>query len=104
MRMFLIFDLPTKTAEDRRKYTDFRNSITKDGFIMIQYSVYCRFCRNDTEYYKMLRRIKGYVSAVEGEVRVFAVTEKQYSKMNTFSSKKKQEEILLSANPLVVIE
>ena len=104
MRMFVIFDLPTLTKEQRKIYTTFRDNILKDGFIMVQFSVYSRFCRNDTEYLKMLRRIKVYAPRNIGNIRVFKVTEKQYQNMITFSGNLKSDEKLLSANPLVVIE
>ena len=104
MRMMVIFDLPTLTKEQRRTYTEFRDNILRDGFIMIQYSVYSRFCRNDTEYLKLLRRIKTYAPRYIGEIRVFKITEKQYQNMTIFSSTQKADEKLLSSNPLVIIE
>ena len=104
MRLFVIFDLPTQTKEERKIYSEFRDHLIKDGFIMIQYSVYARFCRNDTEYLKILRRIKNYVPRKTGNIRVFKVTEKQYQNMVTFSGEFKSDEKLLSVNPLVVIE
>ena len=104
MRMMVIFDLPTLTKEQRRTYTEFRDNILRDGFIMIQYSVYSRFCRNDTEYLKLLRRIKTYAPRDIGEIRVFKITEKQYQNMTIFSSTQKADEKLLSSNPLVIIE
>ena len=104
MRMIVIFDIPTLTKEQRRTYTEFRDNILRDGFIMIQYSVYSRFCRNDTEYLKLLRRIKTYAPRDIGETRVFKMTEKQYQNMAIFSSTQKADEKLLSSNPLVIIE
>ena len=40
MRIIVFFDLPTETALDRKNYTKFRKFLIKDGFIMLQYSVY----------------------------------------------------------------
>ena len=40
MRMLVFFDLPTETAEDRRNYNRFRKYLIKNGFIMMQESVY----------------------------------------------------------------
>lgn len=104
MRMLVIFDLPTLTKDQRKIYADFRNNILKDGFIMIQYSVYSRFCRNDTEYLKLLRRIKVYAPKDIGDIRVIKVTERQYEKMTIFSKAQKSDEKLLSSSPLVIIE
>ena len=102
--MFIIFDLPTITKEDLKIYTTFRKNIINDGFIMVQLSVYSRYCRNDSEYHKILRRIKTYVPKNHGSIRVFSVTEKQYSNMVIFSSEKVSDEVLLSVNSLVVVE
>lgn len=101
MRMFVFFDLPTETIEDKRYYRTFRKSILNEGFIMVQFSVYVRYCRNKSEYLKYLRRIKQIIDDTKGEVRIIAFTEKQYEKMHVLSGKKKSDEELLSISPLV---
>ena len=40
MWLFVFFDLPTETKKDRRNSSGFRNSLLKDGFSMMKYSVY----------------------------------------------------------------
>ena len=42
MRMIVFFDLPTLTNEDKRNYRKFRKVLIKNGFIMLQESVYCK--------------------------------------------------------------
>ena len=42
MRMLVFFDLPTMTAEDKKNYRHFRTLLIKNGFIMLQESVYCK--------------------------------------------------------------
>ncbi len=42
MRMLVFFDLPTLTKEDKRNYRQFRKLLIKNGFIMLQESVYCK--------------------------------------------------------------
>lgn len=32
MRVFVLFDLPTETAEDRRAYRQFRSALVKTAF------------------------------------------------------------------------
>jgi len=44
MWLFALFDLPVVTKEDRRRYTVFRNELIKQGFNMLLYSVYARYC------------------------------------------------------------
>ena len=36
MRVLVMFDLPTETAENRRNYTKFRKYLIKSGFMMMQ--------------------------------------------------------------------
>ena len=44
-----MFDMPVITAEDRRRYSQFRKKLIDDGFIMIQFSVYVRICKNQDD-------------------------------------------------------
>ncbi|MDR2152365.1 MAG: CRISPR-associated endonuclease Cas2, partial [Helicobacteraceae bacterium] len=40
MRLLVLFDLPVKAKSDQRRATQFRNHLLKDGFSMLQFSVY----------------------------------------------------------------
>lgn len=44
MRMIVFFDLPVQTKTERRYATTFRNFLLKDGYHMLQFSVYARVC------------------------------------------------------------
>ena len=46
MRLILFFDLPVVSKEDRRIYATFRKYLIKNGYIMMQYSVYCKIFAN----------------------------------------------------------
>ena len=46
MRVIVFFDLPVQTSAQRREYTQFRKQLVKDGFIMMQESVYCKLALN----------------------------------------------------------
>ena len=43
MWLIAMFDLPVETTENRRDYVRFRKALLKDGFMMLQFSVYARF-------------------------------------------------------------
>ena len=43
MRLILFFDLPVVSKEDRRIYATFRKYLIKNGYIMMQYSVYYKY-------------------------------------------------------------
>ncbi|NLB62432.1 MAG: CRISPR-associated endonuclease Cas2, partial [Clostridiales bacterium] len=48
MRVLVFFDLPTITLEIQREYRRFRKYLVKNGFLMLQESVYCKLALNQT--------------------------------------------------------
>ena len=44
MWVFVFFDLPVLTKQQRKQATQFRKALEKDGFTMMQFSVYVRHC------------------------------------------------------------
>ena len=92
MRVILFFDLPVVDVEDRREYTRFRKYLLKDGYEMMQYSVYVRLCANKDAANKHINRaIKK--SPSKGAIRALILTEKQYEDMViVLGSLSKQEE------------
>ena len=46
MRVIVFFDLPITTIQGIRAYTKFRRFLLKDGFIMMQESVYSKLAQN----------------------------------------------------------
>lgn len=80
MRMIVFFDLPTETGEDRRNYRRFRNGLVKNGFIMMQESVYCKLLLNSTADQTMRETIRK-LRPPSGIVQIMTVTEKQFSKI-----------------------
>ncbi|MGH9821170.1 MAG: CRISPR-associated endonuclease Cas2, partial [Pyrinomonadaceae bacterium] len=45
--LVVMFDLPTETKQERRRYALFRKFLLKDGFSMLQFSIYGRHCASD---------------------------------------------------------
>ena len=80
MWLFVFFDLPVGTKEQRRRATRFRNSLRDDGFLMLQFSVYARVCRGQDAVEKHVRRVRGSLPK-EGSVRALQVTDRQYGRM-----------------------
>ncbi|MCK9472753.1 CRISPR-associated endonuclease Cas2 [Sulfurimonas sp.] len=93
MWLFVFFDLPTKTKKERRKYTQFRNHLLKDGFIMMQFSVYTRICKGDDSIETHKKRVKEHIPP-KGNVRMISITDLQYAKMETLIGIKTVEEKL----------
>lgn len=89
MWVIAMFDLPTDSAEARRAYTRFRKDLLNDGFAMMQYSIYYRHCASFENADTHIRRMGACVPA-QGEVRFVAITDKQFSRIQTFFGKKRQ--------------
>ena len=80
MRTLVFFDLPTITMEDRRNYRKFRKMLMKNGFIMLQESVYCRLLITPSAEQAAVKLIRENKPPA-GMVMILTVTEKQFSKM-----------------------
>ncbi|MCL1944375.1 MAG: CRISPR-associated endonuclease Cas2 [Firmicutes bacterium] len=78
MRMMIMFDLPTNTKDQRRAATQFRNNLIKQGFYMIQYSVYGRLCNGHDSVKKYKKRLQS-VLPLYGSIRLITITEKQFT-------------------------
>lgn len=78
MRMLVFFDLPTETAEDRRNYRRFRSGLIKNGFIMLQESVYCKLLMNSTADHYVREAVRK-IRPPRGTVQMLTITEKQFS-------------------------
>ena len=44
MRMIIFFDLPSVTYADQKEYNKFHKFLIKNGYIMMQESVYTKTC------------------------------------------------------------
>lgn len=93
MRMMVFFDLPTLTKTDRRNASRFRNFLIKEGYIMLQLSVYSRICKGQDDVDKHAKRLKCLIPK-EGSVRLLVITEKQYASMEILVGTLKKEEEL----------
>lgn len=78
MRILVFFDLPVKTKAQRRVATQFRNFLLKDGYHMVQYSVYARVCAGTDSIETHKKRLKAGLPS-GGSVRMMVVTERQYN-------------------------
>lgn len=85
-----MFDLPVKTREARREYAQFRKVLLREGFSMLQYSVYARFFAGEDA----ARPYREKVSAAlppSGQVRLLMVTDRQFGKMEVFYGRKRRQ-------------
>ena len=81
MRVIVFFDLPVITGEEKRAYLQFRKFLLKNGFMMVQESVYCKLALNGSAVSAIVENVRKN-SPNKGLVQLLTVTEKQYSKMD----------------------
>jgi len=86
MWIVAMFDLPVDSKAARRRYAQFRKALIKDGFAMMQFSVYIRHCASRENAEVHTRRVEDAVPD-DGEVRVLTVTDKQFERMRVFWGK-----------------
>jgi CRISPR-associated protein Cas2 len=101
MRILVLFDLPTLTQKDRREANIFRRNLIKDGYHMLQLSVYGRICKGEDTMEKHKKRLQLLLPS-GGNVRVLTVTEKQYASMEILIGSQKKEE-KIGAKQLVLL-
>lgn len=83
MWVFVFYDLPTESKEDRKNIAVFRKKLQKDGFAMLQFSIYIRHCNSRENADVHINRVKSSLPT-KGEVIIFTLTDKQFSMMEFF--------------------
>ena len=86
--IIVLFDLPTDTAQSRKQYTRFRQSLLNNSFSMMQYSVYMRHCASDENAAVHVSKVKASLPP-DGEVRIIKITDKQFGRIQVFYGKKR---------------
>ncbi len=87
MWLLVMFDLPTETKEQRKRYAQFRKALLMNGFSMFQFSIYLRHCPSIEVAEVHKRRLQSLIPE-EGIVGVLLITDKQLEKMEIFYGKK----------------
>jgi len=86
MWLFVFFDLPTTTKTDRKNAALFRKNLEKDGFSMMQFSVYARNCpsRENLEVHENRIRL---ALPPAGNVSMMSITDRQFAEIRTYYGK-----------------
>ena len=93
MVLLVMFDLPTNTTKQKRAYTMFRKNLLNNGFEMLQYSIYYRYCFGEysTNKYKKIA-IKYAPKKSLGSIRIITITSKQFDDMIVLYGSDKENE------------
>ena len=101
MRVLVLFDLPMNTSAQVREYNQFRKYLIRNGFMMMQKSVYCKLALNLTAVNAIVENLRRN-HPDEGLVQVLTLTEKQFSKIE-FIVGESYSEVLDSDQKMVVL-
>lgn len=102
MRLILFFDLPVTTKKDRKTYAQFRKYLIENGYIMMQYSVYCKIFANREAAVKHVANLEKSVPK-KGQIRLLLVTEKQYAKIEIITGGKSMQETIVNSDSFIKI-
>lgn len=80
MWILVMFDLPTETKKQRKRYAEFRKSLIQDGFTMFQFSIYVRNCASRENTKVHIDRVKNLLPE-EGKICIITITEKQFNEI-----------------------
>ena len=89
-----MFDLPVLTKPQRQIASRFRVRLRKEGYLMIQYSVYARPCVTVEQLETHAERVRKFAPAT-GNVRLLFMTDQQWANSHTilgehFQQKKRE--------------
>lgn len=90
MWIFVLFDLPTETKEDRKKYTLFRKKLMKDGFSMFQFSAYVRHCPSKENRDVHAKRVRSALPDF-GHIGIISLTDRQFEQIEIYAGKRPVE-------------
>ena len=102
MRLILFFDLPVMTKTDRRNYALFRKYLIQNGYMMMQFSVYCKIFANRDAAVKHSAMLYRNIPPT-GQIRLLLVTEKQYAKIEIISGGKSLQEEIVNSESFIKI-
>jgi len=78
MRLIVFFDLPTVTRQEKLTASRFRRFLIKQGFRMLQCSVYIRTTKASSDSERYVRIINSNCPK-EGDIRCLTISEMQYA-------------------------
>lgn len=94
MWLMIMFDMPTDTPKLRKKYRYLRNKLLKEGYLMMQFSIYIRTFHSFEAAINGKKKIKDFIATntIKGKIRIIMFTDKQFSDMDIIVGTKTPEE------------
>lgn len=102
MRLVIFFDLQMKTKQEVRIYTRFHKWLIANGYLMMQYSIYCKIFSNRDSALKHMKIIRRVVPKT-GQVRAMLITERQYSEIILLSGEISNQETMVTEDNFILL-
>ncbi len=102
MRVILFFDLPMVSKTDKRIYAEYRKYLIKNGYMMIQFSVYCKIFNNRDAAVNHINILRKNTPS-KGYIRIMLMTEKQYNNSIIIIGGKSNQEKVITVDPMIVL-
>lgn len=103
MRIIVMYDITIDDASDSLAYLNFRKQLLKNGYIMMQYSIYSKCINTKTKLPLEIKKISKKVPT-KSKIRILTVTEKQYGDMIYLSGNKSMNEVVNGVERFICIE
>jgi len=89
-----MFDMPTDTKKARKKYRYLRTQLLKEGYLMMQFSIYIRSFHSYESALSGKKRIKDFIASniAKGSIRIVMFTDKQFGNMDVIVGVKEENE------------
>jgi CRISPR-associated protein Cas2 len=94
MWLMVMFDMPTNTKKARKKYRYLRGELLKEGYMMMQFSIYIRSFHSYESALNGKKRIKDFIASnvAKGSIRMIMFTDKQFGNMDVIVGVKEENE------------
>jgi len=96
MWLVVMFDLPTQTKKDRKRYRWFSGHLDVESYIRLQYSVYAKVFNSLESANYGKKRLRNFIktNVKNGNIRILMFTDAQFGKMEIIiGEQSSQEEI-----------
>ena len=101
MRLIVFFDLPVETSAQQREYRQFRKFLVRNGFVMMQESVYSKIVLNPTAAAAVQENVRKHKTS-GGLIEMMLVTERQFERIEIVVGEP-QSEVVDRDDKLVIL-
>jgi len=94
MWLVVMFDLPTKTKQDKKRYRWLGQYLSKEGYVRLQYSIYAKVFNSVESANFGKKRLKEFlkINIKKGNVRILMFTDAQFGKMDIIIGEQSNQE------------